>query len=351
MKLSLPETNAAEVNMVRKVLVLAVILVMGAVGCGGPASGGGGQPGQPREFDTPEQLMEAAEPVWQPTGETEKVRGVSFQRPAAWGVLAAEGGIGIVSPVDKYGDECAIYVLEPRPVASTEEGRLEQALQVASDLLLVDGGTLSDDFGSPTPLDRAFRGSTGSGWGYAGLTMRLSDPADNTFNVISMITHSESSAVPLVVIEPQGSTWDCVGYNGEFGLNVANVFYSLDMGNSQPDRSLEPKTVGKWFSSGGSVGNHYIFGANGQYIHAATIGGWVEITPGQWENQYATWSGDGSWVAVGAVLGMFPNERPASSHFARQFEFRNFDGHWQDTLCWIDAYNAEPYTYCTQRTE
>lgn len=340
--------------MFRKWLVGAVLLVIGAVGCGGPAAGGGGQQGQPPgEFDTPEQLLNAAQPAWRPAGPTENIKGVSFQYPTDWELLIIDDGVSITSPVDENGDQCKIFVLEPRPAASTETGLLEQALQTASNLLLTEGRTLTDDFGSPTPLDRAFRGSSGTGWDYAGLTMRLDDPDPDvgTYDVISMIAHSGTSAVPIVAIQPLWSAWGCVGFNGEFGLGVANVFHSLDMGISQPDHSLEPKMVGKWFSSSGSAGNLYLFGANKQYVHASASGGWIEVAPDQWANRYATWSGDGSWAAVGDVLGMFPKERPASSHFARQFEFRDYSGDWQETLCWIDSYDGEPYTYCTQRME
>lgn len=105
---------------------------------------------------------------------------------------------------------------------------------------------------------------------------------------------------------------------------MANVFYSLDVGAKQVDGSLADSMIGKWFSSGGSAGNSYLFGANGQYLHASAVGGRVETSPDQWQSRYATWSSDGSWAAVGSVLGMFPNERQASSHFARHFEFRDF---------------------------
>lgn len=121
------------------------------------------------------------------------------------------------------GDKCAIYVLEPRPTASTEVGRLEQALQVASDAL-ISGGTLTDDSGDPTPLSRAFHGSSGNFSDYTGLTMRINDRTRNIFDLTFTVIHSQSSAVPLRVIEPQDSTWDCVGYNGEFELDVATCF-------------------------------------------------------------------------------------------------------------------------------
>lgn len=338
--------------MSRKLLVVAIVLLIGTVGCGaggtGGGTGGGGQP--PHEFDTPQQLMDAATPAWQPSGPTESIKGVSFQHSADWEVTLYDDAVEVDSPVNTFGEQCWIFVLEPRPVASTDDGRFDQALQVASDLFLKDGATMTDDYERPDPLSRAFRGSTGSGWDYAGLMMRLVTP-DSVFDVLSLIARSGNNVVPILAIEPRDSGWGCVGDDGQFSLDVANVFYSLDMGSAQPDHSLEPKMVGEWFSSSGSAGNSYVFGANGQYIHASAAGGWTEITPGVWSDRYATWAGDGSWVAVGDVIGMFPKEQPAESRFGRQFEFRDYGGDWQDTLCWVDAYEGDPYTYCTQRTE
>lgn len=337
-----------------KLLAGAVVVVLALVGCGGPVQGGGGGGGGPRgpgQFDTPAQLLNAAPPAWQPTGPAEQLKGVSFQRPTDWEeVVANDDMVMVASPTNQSGERCAVMVLASRPVASTDDARFAQALQVAEDSLLEAGDTFTDDFGDPTPLNRAFHGSTGNGWDYAGLTMKLNDPDNGTFDVISMLAYAGTSAVPLLVIEPVGS-WGCVGYNGEFGLNVANVFYSLVIGSAQPDHFLEDELIGNWFSSSGSVGNSYVFGANGQYLHVAVAGGWVELFPGQWEDRYASWSGDGSWAAVGSLMATFPKGQPASSHFARQFEVRQYDGTWQETLCWVDAYDSGPFSYCTQRMD
>lgn len=340
--------------MARTLLTGAVVLVLALVGCGGPAQGGGGGgPRGPRQFDTPEQLVNAAPLVWQPTGPTEQMNGVSFQRPEGWEEFAANDDVVMVaSPANEDGNRCAVLVLAPRPVASTDEGRYEQALQVATDNLLEPGSTFTDDWGDPTPLDRAFHGITGRGWDYAGLTMKMNDPANGTFDVISMLAYRGTSAVPLLVIEPVVGNRGCIGYDGDFGMDVANVFFSLAMGSVEVDDALATKWTGNWFSSTGSVGNSYVFGANGQYLHAAVVGGWVELFPGQWEDRYATWSGDGSWAAVGPLMATFPNEEAASSHFARQFEVRDHDGTWKETICWVDEdYHGAPYTYCTKRMD
>lgn len=338
--------------MFRKLLPGIVVILLGTLGCAGLAQEGSRQPGQdPRQFGTPRELLEAAQPAWQPTGPTEQFMGVSFQRPTGWESTAADDWTMIASPPDEYGDRCVIFVLEPRPVATTDPGRLEQALQVASDLLLEGGDELTGVYGDPEPLRRSFRGSSGNGWDYAGLTLRLSDAEYDTFDVISMLAYSDSSAVPVVVIGAGGSTSRCVGYDGEFGLDVANVFHSLEIGSAQTDQSLAEGLIGKWFSSSGSVGNYYLFGANEQYMHVSVLGGWVETFPDQWESRYATWLGDGSWTAAGSVMAMFPNDRPATSYFTRLFEFRDYEGEWHDTLCWVDVYEGEPYNYCTRRNE
>ncbi len=339
--------------MFRRSFLLALGLLMWTVGCGGsgPAGGGGGGGGGgPRTFKTPAALLTAAAPVWEPSGATEQVGSVTFKVPAGWQEGANGGGAVMESPPDRFGATCMIAVEAPRPVATGEEARYAQALEAASALLVEPGDRLTDDFEGPDPLSRASRGVSGNGWDYRALTMRLIQADGSVYDVLSLVARFGSQAVPVIAVEPM-STLRCVSYNGEFGVDVANVLYSLDLGSPVYDHALESSLIGEWFSSDGSAGNLYVFGANGHYIDASAVGGVVEVTPGEWRDRYASWAGTGGWASVGDTLAFFPTGGQPTGHFATHFEVRDFSGVWQESLCWTDAYAGEPYMYCTRRQE
>lgn len=242
-------------------------------------------------------------------------------------------------------------VLEPRAAATTPGARLQQAFDVASALL--PGWEFTDDFGNSgsDPLSRASVGDSGMGWKYEALTMRVRDPQGGQHDAYSLLASFGDRAVPLVAFESRDGSNGCIDYDGRFGLDVANVFFSLRLGAVSADSSLAGALVGKWFSSGGMAGNLYVFGSNGRYADASAAGNWVEISPGLWTDRYATWSGSGAWTAVGNTLAFFPTGGAPTGHYARTFELRTYGGEWRETVCWVDSFEGAPYTYCTERSE
>lgn len=343
--------------MVRRSLLASSLFVLGTLHCGQPGGGGGGGDGddpgaQPQSsYDSPADLTRAAPPVWEPSGIEEEIGGVSFLRSPDWEKTTYDGALRVLSPADAYGNKCEMFVFEPRAAAKTEQARREQALEVASEVVLLEGETFTNQYGSASLEDYSFHGSTGTGWDYSGLRLSIHYGRAEQHDVLAMIARFGDSAVPFLVGEPKGSEWGCVEHGGHFGLEVARIFFSLSLGDPSVDDSLASNVIGEWFSSGGSAGNRYVFGANAQYIHASVARGVEELTPGDWRDRYATWSGDGSWAAVGDLLALFPNDGAATSHYARHFESLELDGTWEPQLCWIDSFEGEPYTYCTRPSE
>lgn len=334
-------------NVFRRSFLLASGLLVWTVGCGGtgPATGGG-----PRSFDTPAALLAAATPAWQPSGETKQLNTLTFKAPAGWHSVGSSVAEVMESDPDQFGSTCIIVVMAPIPVATGEDARYQQALDAAGAALLEPGDKLTDEYGNPDPLTYASRGTSGNGWDYRALTMSLTKGDGSVYDVLSLVARFGNQAVPVIAVEPM-STLRCVSYDGQFGLDVANVLYSLSLGTPTYDHALESDLVGEWFSSDGSAGNLYVFGANGHYIDASAVGGVVEVTPGEWRDRYASWSGTGRWAAVGDVLGFFPSGGQATSHFALRFEFRIYNGDWREAACWTDEYEGNPYMYCTRRQE
>jgi len=297
-----------------------------------------------RIFTTPTVLKQAAPPRWSPKGTEQSIKGVTFLAPSGWTVEKGTGGIGVTSPKDSHGYDCQIVVLAPEKAASTEAGRFQQALDTAGEL----GVTLTNPDGGTDLKANAFKGATGNGWDYTGLTLAAAAGGKN-HSILSIAARFGTQVVPLLVIEedsPFGNDWDCVGYDGDFGANVGTVFYSLQLGAPKPNASLATKVLGDWFSSSSSVGNGYTYGRNGRYIHVSVYGGTVWVSPGNWQDVYASWSGDGSWAANGDLLAYFPTDGSAYSTYARVFQSK-VDGVWQTTLCSINALDGKPYSYCT----
>jgi hypothetical protein len=298
-----------------------------------------------RIFSTPAVLRRAAPPVWAPTGSAQTIKGVSFLAPSGWTVQRGTDGIGVTSPKDSHGDECQLVVLAPQPAATTQAGRFQQAADIAS-ALPVD--TLTNPDGGADLQADAFQGSTGNGWDYTGLALAATAGGQD-HSVLSILARFGSQVVPLLVLaedSPFGNGWDCVGDDGAFGANVATVFYTLSLGVAKPNASLATKVLGDWFSSSGSVGNGYTYGRNSRYVHASVYGGVVWDNYGNWQDVYATWSGDGSWAATGDLLAYFPTGQSAYSEYTRVFQ-RKVDGAWRTTLCSIAEAEGKPYSYCT----
>ncbi len=302
-----------------------------------------------RIFTTPGVLQQAAPAQWEPTGIKQTFSGVTFLRAKNWRGTANPGvGYTMLSPRDSHGYQCAIYVLAPIKAAGSESGRIQQSLDVVRTML--PGETLTNQDGQPTPLTDAFRGATGRGWDYVGLTMHLDSDGD-AYSIVSILARFGSRAVPLVVIEedsPYGNDTACVGYDGDVGPEVARVFFSLSMGTDKPNDALATKVLGNWWSSSSSVGNSYTFGRNGRYIHASAYGGTTETSPGSWQDVYASWSGTGGWAATGDQLAFFPTNRDAYRAYARVLDVR-INGTWTTTLCMINSLEGKPYSYCTHR--
>ena len=316
----------------------------GTPGAPPPGGGGGGGGGS---YDTPEQLLAAAAPQWKPEGTSSQMGAAQFLAPSGWEVTQYTDGVAARSP-GASGGQCEIFVLDPRAAASGEAAQYQQLLQ-ATKGLFPQGTVLQDQYGGADPLRERWRGKTGRGWGYVGLFLSV----NGSTWVLPFLADFGGTAVPVVIIEPKSSTEGCVNIVGDFGAGPAAVFHSLSLegASNTGANTLAANAVGLWFSSDGTTGAQYLFGANGQYIDSSVYGGPVEVTPGDWQNQYATWSGTGRYVLRGDVLGFFPSGASAFSRYARQIQVANTQGGWDDKLCWVAANDGEPYTHCLWRTE
>jgi hypothetical protein len=329
-----------------RVWVLAACVAF--FGCGGDDGDGTTAPQPPGPvgsgptYNTPEQLMGAAPPTWRPTS-TNKVthEEVSFLAPQSWETTVYTDGVGVRSPQDG-GAQCEIFVLAPRATAAA--GARYDQLLAATQALFAQGTQLEDQYGGGHPLEDRLRGVTGRGWDYVGLRMSV----DQSIEVLSILADFGGTAVPMVIIEPRSSTWECIDFVGDFGIHPATVFHTLSVAGFTPagPNALAASIIGRWFSSDGITGSQYIFGANGQYIDSSVYGGSVETSPGDWNSVYATWTGTGSYQVVGDVVGFFPTGAAASSRFARHYEWVDGQGVWHRTLCTIGSYDRSPYTLC-----
>jgi hypothetical protein len=323
---------------------LCFVLAMGLLGCGGGGSsggggGGGGSDEPSARYHTPDEILAAAAPTWRPTGTPVSIGTASFLAPTGWETTVYTDGVGMRSPADSNGNQCEIFVLAPRPSAGGD-ARYQQALDAAQSLF-PDGTVFDSHYDQPDPLQDKWRGMSGRGFEYVGLMNSI----QQSVQVLPILADFSGTAVPLVVIEPDASTWGCIDAAGDFGLEPASVFHSLTLGSSAPDDSLATNVLGEWFSSDGSVGTLFVYGANGHYQDVSVINGQVETSPGDWHDATASWSGDGSYVVRGDVEGLFPTDGTPESRFVREYEWLDSDGAWQRRICWIANYEG-PYTHC-----
>lgn len=317
---------------------IATVVLLSMSACGEP------------EYATPEELQEAAPAEWQPAGITASAGVATFTVPPGFELTTYTDGAAVRSPASQ-GAQCEIFVLQPRPAASTEAARLQQLLEAAQALFPAET-PLADQYGGADPLTHAWRGATGAGWSYEGL---INTAADSSIDVLPFLANFGGTAVPVVIIEPRPATPDCVNLLGDFGIDPAVVFHSLQItgftrASGEP---LEQAVIGNWFSSsGGAAASQYVFGANGRYIDAAAVGGTVETSPGEWSDVYASWSGTGRYVVRSDLLALFPTDGEPHSRYVRQFETRSgASGPWEPKLCWVAGANGDPYTHCLYPSE
>ncbi len=313
-------------------------------GPGGPGGGGGGGGGG---YATPEQLMAAAPPQWKPEGTKAQVGTATFISPSGWAVTTYTDGVATRSPDPDGNGQCEVFVLAPRPTASGESAQFAQLLE-ATQGLFPQGTVLQDQYGGADTQRDRWRGTTGRGWRYVGLFLSVNQSVE----VLPFLADFGGTAVPVVIIEPRSATTECVNVLGDFGVGPAAVFHSLALEGvaASGTNALAANAVGLWFSSDGSAGSQYLFGANGRFIDTDLYGGPVEVAPGEWQDQYASWTGTGAWAVRGDVLGLFPTGSGAHSRFVRQLQVADAEGNWSDKLCWVASYEGAPYTHCLWRT-
>lgn len=328
--------------MIRRIVLVACAALLA---CGGGKEYGGST-GSSSSGGTSggTDVIAEAPPVWQPEGTAASANGASFLAPAGWALTQYTDGAGVVSPKDSDGDQCEILVLQPRPTATGEEAQYQQVLDAARGMF-PEGTVIENQYGGSDPLEDRWRGETGRGWNYVGLFLTT---GNDTVDVLSFLADFSGTAVPVIVVEPRGSSWDCISVTGDFNETVATVFHTLKLDSAGETRTsaLEQSVVGKWFSSDGSAGTQFIFGANGHYSDTSVYGGTVEVSPGDWEDQYATWSGDGSYRIDGDVVAEFPSDGAPEGHYIRVYEWNDPQNVWHRRLCWISEYEGNPFTLC-----
>lgn len=299
----------------------------GGTSSSGGTTAAGGSAGDPGVAAGSLEELLAAAPLEAPVAGTltnweyEVGQQLTFSVPVNWTATQYADGIQMVSP-GEAAEQCAIFILLPRPAAADEEGLYQQLLDALLPLfpeIIVDAA-----------MDTRLRGVSGVGFEWVGLDLYVGPSARGE----PYLAVFGDLAVPVVPFgESSGSCW-----TGSGGSERADVFHSLTLpAHPLPaPGALASAVSGVWFTGSGSYGNLIVLGEGGDYGHS--VGMSLSVPAGSYvvEETTTVWTADeGAYAVNWNILSFVPTsagDEPYSQLF-RVYEWAVEGGEWRRYLC------------------